>query len=96
MGDRTAALKDYDRSINMGLRNGLGFYSRATCRSELGDSKGAASDFKEACRLDPEYSKKKLPGPIKVGFPAMVQDVAKSIEQAVTEVRNTLLRALKH
>jgi hypothetical protein len=80
----------------MGLEAGVGFYNRAICRSELGDSKGAASDYKEACRLDPEFAKEKLPGPIKVGFAATIEEISKSIEKAIADIRNGLMHSVRH
>ena len=47
------AIAEFDRAIGAGVRDPYAFYNRGVCKSRVGDSDGAAADFREARRLNP-------------------------------------------
>lgn len=56
------AIAEFDRAIESGVRDPYAYYNRGVCKSRIGDSDGAAADFREAHRLNPALGSAATPG----------------------------------
>jgi protein O-mannosyl-transferase len=56
------AIGEFDRAIEAGVRDPYAYYNRGVCKSRVGDSDGAAADFREAHRLNPALGSAAAPG----------------------------------
>jgi tetratricopeptide (TPR) repeat protein len=56
------AITEFDRAIEAGVRDPYVFYNRGVCKLQVGDSAGAAADFREAQRLNPALMPPAVPG----------------------------------
>ena len=53
LGDAEAALRDFDKSIEINPRSSPAYYSRALARRDMGQLEGALADFTKAVELEP-------------------------------------------
>ncbi|PSP15784.1 MAG: hypothetical protein BRC58_11050 [Cyanobacteria bacterium QS_8_64_29] len=55
-GNYDAAVRDYDRAIELDPDNASAYFNRANARTQLGNLQGALSDFDAALRQNPEFA----------------------------------------
>lgn len=55
LGDTEAALRDFDKSLEINPRSSPGHYARARTRRDLGQLEAALADFTRAAELDPQF-----------------------------------------
>lgn len=54
MGDKEAALKDYDKVISLNPQDGNAYVMRGICKSDLNNPAGAIEDFNKALEINPK------------------------------------------
>lgn len=62
LGRYREAITEFDRAIEAGVTDPYAFYNRGACKLRVGDSDGAAADFREAHRLNPALTIPAIPG----------------------------------
>ena len=56
MGDKTGAIEDYTRAIEIEPNNAYAYNNRGFTRYSLGDKHGAIQDYMKAIRINPKYT----------------------------------------
>lgn len=56
MGDKQAALIDYDKAVELNPNESSAYVMRGICKSDLGDNDGAIEDYNQAIQINPKDS----------------------------------------
>ncbi|MFM7461536.1 MAG: tetratricopeptide repeat protein, partial [Burkholderiales bacterium] len=57
LGDKTAAIQDYNKAIQLNPQYAVAYNNRGTAKADLGDKTGAIQDYTKAIEINPQYAK---------------------------------------